>query len=50
MADGDTEGFGSKTALHSVTAGSSYQLGVRVTAANDSIGDIAFPTLTYFCL
>ena len=50
MADGDSEGFGSKTALHPITSGSTYQLGVRITASNDSVGDIAFPTVTYFCL
>ena len=50
MSDGDTEGSGSKTATHSITAGGSYQFGVRVTAFDDTIGDSAFPTLTYFCL
>ena len=50
MADGDSEGFGAKSALHTITAGSSYQLGIRLTAANDSVGDLAFPTVTYFCL
>ncbi len=50
MADGDSEGFGSKTAIHAITAGSSYQLGIRLTAASDSVGDLAFPTVTFFCL
>jgi hypothetical protein len=50
MADGDSEGSGSKTAIHAITAGSTYQFGVRVTAAGDSVGDWAFPTVTYFCL
>ncbi|MFL6038207.1 MAG: hypothetical protein ACJ74B_06200 [Gaiellaceae bacterium] len=50
MADGDSEGSGSKTAIYSVTEGSSYQLGVRLNALNDSVGDMAFPTVAYFCL
>jgi hypothetical protein len=50
MADGDSEGSGSKTAIHGVNEGSSYELGVRLSAAGDSVGDLAFPTVTYFCL
>jgi hypothetical protein len=50
MADGDSEGSASKTATHSITAGSTYQFGVRVSAFGDSVGDSAFPTVTYFCL
>ena len=50
MADGDAEGSGAKTALHTISEGSSYQLGVRITAAGDSVGDVAYPTVTYFCL
>ena len=50
MADNDSEGSGSKTAIQTVTEGSSYQLGVRLNAASDSVGDLAFPTVTYFCL
>jgi hypothetical protein len=50
MADGDSEGSGSKTAIHAITEGNSYELGVRLSAAGDSVGDLAFPTVTYFCL
>ena len=50
MSDGDTEGSASKTAIHAITAGSSYQFGVRLHVADDTIGDSAFPTVTYFCL
>jgi hypothetical protein len=50
MADGDSEGSASKTTTFSITAGESYELGVRVFAAGDSVGDLAFPTVTYFCL
>jgi hypothetical protein len=50
MADGDSEGSGSKTATHAITAGSSYQFGVRLHVAGDSVGDFAYPTVTYFCL
>jgi hypothetical protein len=50
MADGDSEGSASKTAIHAISEGSSYQLGVRVNAAHDSVGDLAYPTVAYFCL
>jgi hypothetical protein len=50
MADGDSEGSASKTTTFDVTEGGSYELGVRVFVANDSVGDTAFPTVTYFCL
>jgi hypothetical protein len=50
MADGDTEGSATKTTTFDVTDGNSYELGVRVFAAGDSVGDLAFPTVTYFCL
>jgi hypothetical protein len=50
MADGDSEGSASKTATFAIAAGSSYEFGVRVFAAGDSVGDFAFPTVTYFCL
>jgi hypothetical protein len=50
MADGDVEGSSSKTAIFQITGGSSYELGTRVLAASDSVGDLAFPTVTYFCM
>jgi hypothetical protein len=50
MADGDSEGSATKTTTFDITDGSSYELGVRVFAAGDSVGDLAFPTVTYFCL
>ena len=50
MADGDTEGSAAKTAVHPISSGSSYQLGVRLNAASDSVGDFGFPTVAYFCL
>lgn len=50
MADGDTEGSATKIAIHAITEGSTYEFGVRLNAANDSVGDTAFPTVTYFCL
>jgi len=50
MADGDSDGSASKTATFDIASGGSYELGVRVLAANDSVGDLAFPTVTYFCL
>ena len=50
MGDGDTHGSTSKTVVFAITAGSTYEFGVRVAAANDSVGDFAFPTVTYFCL
>jgi hypothetical protein len=50
MADGDSEGSASKTTTFDITEGGSYELGVRVFAASDSVGDVAFPTVTYFCL
>jgi hypothetical protein len=50
MADGDSEGSAAKTATFPISAGSSYELGVRLLAAGDSVGDMAFPTVTYFCL
>jgi hypothetical protein len=50
MADGDTEGSASKTATFAITAGTTYEPGVRVFAAGDSVGDTALPTVTYFCL
>ena len=50
MADGDSEGSASKTTIFEILAGGSYELGVRVFAAGDSVGDLAFPTVTYFCL
>ncbi len=50
MGDGDSEGSASKTTIFAITAGSSYELGARVLAASDSVGDLAFPTVTYFCM
>ena len=50
MADGDSEGSASKTTTFDITEGNSYELGVRVFVANDSVGDLAFPTVTYFRL
>jgi hypothetical protein len=50
MADGDSEGSASKTAIFQVTGGSSYELGTRVLVGSDSVGDLAFPTVTYFCM
>ena len=50
MADGDSQGSASKTAIVPIAAGASYELGVRILAGGDSVGDDAFPTVTYFCL